>query len=638
MKKQTAASIALLTSLALCAAFTPSHHSLPAVRSQDKLSATSFGSNTQETTPTSSHDHPHTTCWISTLSTSPNSHIHPNVELVIRSPSEGGTGIIATQDIPADTTVMSLRLEEVNMIDASSILTGYTNSNKKQGGQDAVLDMLCEMWNKDLASSKNNQDLGEGKRLAVLAGIIAHLQIVRYKDLTSWVATNVKEGSYALEASRRLGVFLDAMPLMPSQSQSNANPFPTHFLFWTEDEIKVLLAGTIAQTKAREIRAGVGLILRDWSASFLQEHSPSISQKEILNAVFSSFASVLSRSFGDAAGRDLDGKGRMLVPLVDMLNHDSETPNVSWRWHVGEGDEDMIEEGKGDIAVTTLRDVKKGEELTKCYGWRPAWDIASSYGFVSRLVKERWECSAIPLFPTVLDLAPNDISSPTRKSSGHDDSVIDLTMETNYGPLVKAVGAATDAATRIKLKLGGTNNATSAIDDIPHQLEQIEVLSLFRPPPSQTAEEFPFQRRQPVIVVGTKIDTTTDNSQNAAYHKRVIQSVLPTFRAAASAIAQLRHNYQNNISTPIEASQMAKAAASIDPGIDWDGPALELIRSGIEERIRTIMDNGKEAEAWLERVTSQEGLKDLQLRAGLARDVREAELRVLEKLKDEIAR
>jgi hypothetical protein len=53
------------------------------------------------------------------------------------------------------------------------------------------------------------------------------------------------------------------------------------------------------------------------------------------------------------------------------------------------------------------------------------------------LVKERWECSAIPLSPTVLDLAPNenDISSPTMKSSGHDDSVIDLTVEINYGPI-----------------------------------------------------------------------------------------------------------------------------------------------------------------------------------------------------------
>jgi hypothetical protein len=95
---------------------------------------------------------------------------------------------------------------------------------------------------------------------------------------------------------------------------------------------------------------------------------------------------------------------------------------------------------------------------------------------------------------------------------------------------VKAVGVATDAANQIKLKLGSTNNATISIEDIPHQLEQIEVLSLFRPPPPQTADEFSFQRRQPVIVVGTKIDTT-DNSQNAAYHKLVIQPVLPTFRA-----------------------------------------------------------------------------------------------------------
>jgi SET domain-containing protein len=56
----------------------------------------------------------------------------------------------------------------------------------------------------------------------------------------------------------------------------------------------------------------------------------------------------------------------MLVPMVDMLNHDSENPNVGWKWHVGE--EKMVDEGKGDIAVTTLRDVKKGEELCKCYG------------------------------------------------------------------------------------------------------------------------------------------------------------------------------------------------------------------------------------------------------------------------------
>lgn len=314
-------------------------------------------------------EHPHLTCWSSTLQQSPiNSHVHPSVDLVIRSPADGGTGIIATDDIPKDTTVLSLRLEEIGMLDATSILDGYKNQTKRD---DKVLNMLCEMWEKDFVpSKKSGQESEEGKRLAVLAGVVAHLQLVRYKDLTSWVATDVKEG-FALDESRRLGPFLDSMPLLPRHSDaSNRHPFPTHFLFWTEEEVEHLLAGTMAQTKAREVRAGVGLILREWSASFLEEHSPAIQKQDLLNAIFSAFASVLSRSFGDAAGRDLDGKGRMLVPIADMLNHDSENPNVSWKWHVGIEDEGMIEEGKGDIAVTTIRDVKKGEELCKCYGWR----------------------------------------------------------------------------------------------------------------------------------------------------------------------------------------------------------------------------------------------------------------------------
>ena len=254
------------------------------------------------------------------------------------------------------------------MLDATSILDGYKKQTKRD---DKVLNMLCEMWEKDLVpSKKSGQESEEGKRLAVLAGVVAHLQLVRYKDLTSWVATDVKEG-FALDESRRLGPFLDSMPLMPRHSDANnRHPFPTHFLFWTEEEVEHLLAGTMAQTKAREVRAGVGLILREWSAPFLEEHSPAIHKQDLLNAIFSAFASVLSRSFGDAAGRDLDGKGRMLVPIADMLNHDSENPNVSWKWHVGVEDEGMIEEGKGDIAVTTIRDVKKGEELCKCYGWR----------------------------------------------------------------------------------------------------------------------------------------------------------------------------------------------------------------------------------------------------------------------------
>jgi hypothetical protein len=81
---------------------------------------------------------------------------------------------------------------------------------------------------------------------------------------------------------------------------------------------------------------------------------------------------------------------------------------------------------------------------------------------------------------------------------------------------------------------------------------------------------------------------------------------------------------------------MAKAAASIDTNTDWDRPALDLIQTGIDERIDTLLEKGRDAEMWLHRVKSQEGLEDRRSRARLARDAREAELRVLEKLKEEI--
>ena len=33
----------------------------------------------------------------------------------------------------------------------------------------------------------------------------------------------------------------------------------THCLYWTDDEIDVLLRGTIGQTRAREVRVGIGI-------------------------------------------------------------------------------------------------------------------------------------------------------------------------------------------------------------------------------------------------------------------------------------------------------------------------------------------------------------------------------------------
>ena len=574
--------------------------------------------------------HSHSLLWDTTIKGSPDSYVNPAIELAIRPPEEGGTGIVAVDDVEKDTVVLCLPLDQVGMIDAGSILGAAPK------GEDAVFDMLNEMWAKQQESSSTQ----EGKRLAVLVGIIAHLQLTRYKDKTAWTSNLVKEG-FALEESRRLGLFLDAMPLLPQQSTPNEpqqHPFPTHFLYWDDEEIEHLLQGTMAQTKAREVRAGVGLVLREWSAAFLKEHSDGVKQSEILNAIFSAFTAVLSRSFGDEAGRDLDGAGRMLVPLVDMLNHDSEDPNVSWQWHVGVGDEELIKNGGGDIAVTTLRDVKKGEELYKCYGWRPAWDIASSYGFVPRLKEERWECSVIPLFPAVLDLAPDVIATPSQISK--EETSLDLLLESNYGILVKAVLAAVDAANEIEARQtseNGDGKGEEKRDRPPAQLERLEVVSLFRPPPALTASEFPFPRRQPCVVCGTKIGASDQiSSSKQQYHQEAIDRLLPAFRASASAVAQLRLNHKNgNSSSSLQASQMAMAAASLDKNTDWDDAALELMRMGIIDRIKTIELDAKAANTWLSQsraVTPQHR----QFRAEMSIDIRKAELNVLHTLESEI--
>jgi len=82
--------------------------------------------------------HPHSLVWQRTLENSPNSFVNPSVDLAIRPPSGGGTGIVAKDDLAKDSVALSLSLQEVGMIDARSILDGFDAGKD----EDAVLSML----------------------------------------------------------------------------------------------------------------------------------------------------------------------------------------------------------------------------------------------------------------------------------------------------------------------------------------------------------------------------------------------------------------------------------------------------------------------------------------------------------------
>lgn len=644
--KNFAAMIAAAASVGVAAAFVSQRHE--AVHCHHHLHAWSSSSSSLSRN-VRRRNHPHSKLWHDTLwlLDNTNCYAHPSIDLSIRPSNKGGTGILAIANIPANTIALSLPLEEVSMIDIASILDPYNNDE-----QDAVLKLLKEMWE---CKTINDVD-GGGKHLAILAGIIAHLQLTRYKDTSissSTISTkSTSKSMYALEQSRRLGLFLDAMPLLPNTQDHNdtstpEHPFPTHYLYWTDEEIEYLLQGTISQTKAREVRAGVGLVIRELSASFLLEHycggggggGGVTTQTQILNAILSAFTAVTSRSFGDTAGRDI-GKGRMLVPIIDMLNHDDETPNVHWTWHVSDDyDDGSIDKGKGTIVVTTLTNIKEGMELVKCYGWRPAWDIAASYGFVPRLKRARWECSAIPLFPIELDL--------------HGGAMLDLTLESNYGILVNLVTAAVDAAAAANHNKPSRRDNKDDQEKRPEQLNRgLQIVSLFRPPPTSTAKEYPFVRRQPSVIVGTKIQLSTsfcdDVINNQQYNLDAIKAILPAFRAAACAISQLCDQYHElGFVDPsqVDASLLVMSATSSE----WNVSARKLILDGIHERLTYLVDSTQNASYLrltrqpqsegdgngmiVESKTSEQHRK---LRIIMANDVRKMEILVLNSLQEEL--
>jgi hypothetical protein len=207
--------------------------------------------------------------------------------------------------------------------------------------------------------------------------------------------------------------------------------------------------------------------------------------------------------------------------------------------------------------------------------------------------------------------------------------------------LVKASLAAVNAANEIKARQQQQSD-TEAIedddqsDDRPDQLNRLEVVSLFVP--ASETSEYPFPLRRPCVVVGTKIHVSSSDTSNDHHHRTAIESILPAYRAAASAISQLRNNHQKSDASPIEASQMAMAAASLDKDTDWDTTALELINEGIDDRIQTLVTDGKAADTWLAKQNDASGMSDQvakehrQLRTDMAKDVRYSELMVLQTL------
>ena len=550
-------------------------------------------------------NHPDAICWSTTLEQSPNSYVHPSVELAIRPLEEGGTGIIAIDDIPDNTTVISLAVDEVPVIDAATIIDAY---KKHPLQDDEIMKMLVKIWH-GIGSIKTTVNTAEVFEIEkektdindVLVGIIAHLQLTRCRDLSG--STQLKEG-FALDESRRLGLFLDSMPLLPRNPTPDKHPNPSNFIFWKDKEVKYLLNNTIADNWCHNAKASLSSRVKAWSRPFLAAY-PDYSFTDIINAIASSIACINSRAFGrDAYKKHATDRVKkdmhVLVPLADKMNHMGEYSNVDWDSPLLiEEDEDyMRKEGERiNFEIKSHRDIKKGEELTTSYGANRAdWDYAAMYGFVPSLNQTRQAFSAIPVFPMQLELDPNT------------GIKYDLRQRENVRPLIKAMTTAYDAAMKGK----------PASEIIKPKFHYIIL-------PYETTV-----RWWPMIEVPTRISNEM-NDTIIRSHKASVYAILPFFRAAASITSQLQYNYQNNVKAPLSLKKMVAAVNLKDTETDWNKKGLQLMCDQIDHRLDVLRESERVAKDWFERVNVHYN-EEREIRYNLAKDLRDSEMKVLESL------
>jgi SET domain len=193
---------------------------------------------------------------------------------------------------------------------------------------------------------------GPGGNTVALAGYIATERL-----------KNLNQNNDNIEVSR-YGPYLATLPWERGVNNQE------HILYWSDDEVETLLAGTMCYDEALDLRREVRLasniletiISRPTTGSAFKfpwdrDADPPTPQDKLQEAVTAAFVCLLTRSFQDDGLGDNAGDEEKLVPLLDMLQH-SEDPNVS---HV------MLKELHGCVEVRARRALDGGEELLNQY-------------------------------------------------------------------------------------------------------------------------------------------------------------------------------------------------------------------------------------------------------------------------------
>lgn len=292
----------------------------------------------------------------------PGTRYHPSLKIVDLRERIAGRGIIATEDIPAETDLFT--------IPRSSIISTETSvlAQKVPGlfvGDDLA---TAESSVPDTGPSSNSPDLPH----AWLNLILALLYELFHQDSSRW-------GAY--------------LSILPQRSED----FNT-LMFWNDSELSELQASAMP-TKIGRVSADQ--MFRDHIINVVKKHAdvfypstdPSthpnddqlLEQCHIVGSLIMSYAFDLQPDDDEdeAQGDDTEDPSMPgwvvdkskaplmgMVPMADMLNADAE-----FNAHLSHGED--------SLTMTSLRDIKAGEEVLNYYGPLPNGELLRRYGYTS---------------------------------------------------------------------------------------------------------------------------------------------------------------------------------------------------------------------------------------------------------------
>lgn len=198
-------------------------------------------------------------------------------------------------------------------------------------------------------------------------------------------------------------------------------------MFWAPDELAELQASPVAGKVGRDeaekmVRTKILPVVRSNPTVFFPEGSPALSDDELVQLAFRMGSVIMAYAFDlekeddeerqrdedaeeeeeDEWVEDREGKTMLgMVPMADILNADA-----TFNAH--------IEHGEHALTATSLRTIKKGEEILNYYGPLSNGELLRRYGYTTR-AHRRWNLVDLSWEPAVLAALRAEVPLPAKE-------------------------------------------------------------------------------------------------------------------------------------------------------------------------------------------------------------------------------